>query len=62
VYYRPGLHRAPAFAAGTPRALPVTDRLSERMICLPVYSDFTEGELADLARAVEAALAESTTA
>ena len=45
-YYAPPLHRTPPFAADV--SLPVTDDLSARMICLPVYSDMSDRELDEI--------------
>ncbi len=42
-YYMP-LHRTRMFARFADGELPVTDRLSFGMVCLPVYSDMTEAE------------------
>ncbi|MGE0106118.1 MAG: DegT/DnrJ/EryC1/StrS family aminotransferase [Thiomonas sp.] len=56
-YYRPALHTAPgvdAYAAG--QALPVSEVLARRMVCLPMYSLWREGELAELLAAVSRAL------
>lgn len=42
-YYMP-LHRTRMFASFADRELPVSDRLSSGMVCLPVYSDMTDAE------------------
>ena len=42
-YYAPPLHRTPAHAQAS--ELPVTDGLSARMLCLPIYSDMTDDEV-----------------
>ncbi|MDW5593665.1 DegT/DnrJ/EryC1/StrS family aminotransferase [Conexibacter stalactiti] len=55
-YYAPGLQRTRAFARCADEALPVTDELSERMLCLPVYSRLEPGELELLAGLLTAAL------
>ena len=43
-YYSPALHRTAAFASYARAALPVSEDLSSRMVCLPVYSDMTDAE------------------
>ena len=43
-YYYPALHESPAFAGCERGSLPVTERNAGRMLCLPVYSDMTDGE------------------
>lgn len=55
-YYAPGLHRTAAFRAFAPAALPVTDALAARMLCLPVYSDLVGSELDAIASVVDGAL------
>lgn len=47
-YYSPPLHRYALFGH-TPH-LPVTDDVSSRVLCLPVYSDMTEDEVAEIER------------
>jgi dTDP-4-amino-4,6-dideoxygalactose transaminase len=54
-YYAPPLHRTPPFAAEV--SLPVTDDLSARMICLPVYSDMGERELEEIVEIANGVLA-----
>lgn len=54
-YYMP-LHRTRALAQFADRPLPVTDRLSQAMICLPVYSDMSEQEQQRVLDAVQPAL------
>lgn len=56
-YYTPALHEAPAYRGCADRELPVTSDLAQRIVVVPVYSDFTEDELATLCAAVEQALA-----
>jgi dTDP-4-amino-4,6-dideoxygalactose transaminase len=56
-YYFPGLHRTRAFAACAAGPLPVTDDLASRIVCLPVYSIYDDGELEDLVTTVSAAAA-----
>lgn len=43
-YYYPALHRTTFFRPFTTEALPVTDDLAGRMLCLPVFSDMTDAE------------------
>jgi len=43
-YYAPGLHRTRAFAGCASGPLPATDDLSDRVLCLPVYSTLQPGE------------------
>jgi dTDP-4-amino-4,6-dideoxygalactose transaminase len=52
--YETPLHRQPVFAPWAAGALPVAERVCARHICLPVHSDMTEAEVAQ----VVAALAE----
>jgi dTDP-4-amino-4,6-dideoxygalactose transaminase len=54
-YYSPGLHRTTAFRSAD--ALPVTDELTRRVVCLPVYSDLAGRELDTLSEHVAAAFA-----
>jgi dTDP-4-amino-4,6-dideoxygalactose transaminase len=51
------LHRQPVFAefAGDGPALPVTEDLCARHVCLPVHSDMTDGEVDQVCAAVSAA-------
>lgn len=56
-YYTPPLHRTPPFAADV--ALPVTDDLAARMLCLPVYSDMESHEQEEIIARLNATLAQS---
>jgi dTDP-4-amino-4,6-dideoxygalactose transaminase len=56
VYYSPGLHRTTAYVSCAPDALPVTDELTGRILCLPVHADMAGLALEAVAQAVEAAL------
>ena len=56
-YYSPALHRMRAFARFATQSLPVTDAMSARMVCFPVYSDITATEVQELDRELGAALA-----
>lgn len=55
-YYRPPLHLTAPWGAPVERALPTSEWLASRMLCLPVYSDLRRGELDELAGLVHAAL------
>ncbi len=56
-YYSPPLHRTPPFAANV--SLPITDDLSARMICLPVYSDMTDREQEEIIGIVNGVLTQT---
>ncbi len=43
-YFNPPLHRMCAYAGKTSGALPVSERLSREVLCLPVYSDMEKQE------------------
>ena len=45
-YYAPALHESSAFRSAV--RLPVSERLSRSMVCLPIYGDATENEIAEL--------------
>ncbi len=45
-YYAPALHESSAFRA--PVSLPVSERLSRSMVCLPNYGNATEEEISEL--------------
>jgi hypothetical protein len=45
-YYAPALHESSAF--GSAVRLPVSERLSRSMVCLPDYGKGTEDEIAEL--------------
>lgn len=51
------LHRMTRFMGYSPAALPVTDRLSEQVICLPLYADMTPAEVDDITEVVRGAVA-----
>ncbi len=52
-YYHPPVHRQRAYAASsTSGALPVTDRMAQRVLTLPLYSEMTRGHMHRLADAV----------
>jgi len=54
-YYHPALHLTTAFGRSD---APVTASLSARMVCLPVYDDVRPAELAELATALDGAVAD----
>lgn len=57
IYYPRSLHQQPAYRAhhdGT--ALPVSERLSERILALPIHADLTEAALARVCDALFAAI------
>lgn len=58
-YYAPGLHRTRAFAGCQHGPLPETESLAERTLCLPVYSDLTDGERDELSSLVCDALTDA---
>jgi dTDP-4-amino-4,6-dideoxygalactose transaminase len=61
-YYTPSLHRTRAWRQNAAEPLPVSEELSDRMLCLPVYSDLEPAELDELAGIVCDALAIATEA
>jgi dTDP-4-amino-4,6-dideoxygalactose transaminase len=56
-YYADGLHRTRAFGDCATGGLHTTEALSERILCLPVYSDASEAELDILTGALRSAVA-----
>ncbi|MEK6327710.1 MAG: aminotransferase class I/II-fold pyridoxal phosphate-dependent enzyme [Actinomycetota bacterium] len=48
ILYQPALHRTTAFKQHADRALPVTEDLTGRILCLPVYADLSDREAAML--------------
>ncbi|KQP60673.1 DegT/DnrJ/EryC1/StrS family aminotransferase [Methylobacterium sp. Leaf108] len=46
VHYAPGLHRHPAFAGGAAHPLPITERLSDTLLSLPIQPEVI-GDVAD---------------
>lgn len=54
-YYLP-LHRTRAFGKYASADLPITDRVSHKMLCIPVYSDMTAAEQARVLEVVESLL------
>lgn len=52
LFYRLALHQHPAFREFAGRALPVSERLANEVLSLPIHSDLTEKEVARVAAAV----------
>ena len=52
LFYRLALHQHPAFRAFAGRALPVSERLANEVLSLPIHPDLTEKEVARVAAAV----------
>ena len=44
ILYQPALHRMSAFEQHAGRPLPITDDLTGRILCLPVYADLSAEE------------------
>ncbi len=51
-YFNPPLHRMAVYAATNPARLPVSERLSREVLCLPVYSDMVVEEAARIVEAI----------
>jgi dTDP-4-amino-4,6-dideoxygalactose transaminase len=56
LFYRLALHQHPAFKAYNSRPLPVSERLANSVLSLPVHPDLTDDEVDRVAEAVLAAL------
>jgi dTDP-4-amino-4,6-dideoxygalactose transaminase len=52
-YFHPPLHRHDAYREHRDADLPVTDRVSSQVLCLPIYSEMTDDMLDRLCLAVE---------
>ena len=52
VHYAPGLHRHPAFAGAAAQTLPITDRLADRLLSLPIQPEVAAPHLERIAAAV----------
>ena len=52
LFYRLALHQHPAFKAFAGRALPVSERLADEVLSLPIHADLTEKEVARVAAGV----------
>jgi dTDP-4-amino-4,6-dideoxygalactose transaminase len=51
-YFTPPLHMMAAYRSGNPVHLPVSERLSREVLCLPVYSDMSDDEARSIVRAI----------
>jgi dTDP-4-amino-4,6-dideoxygalactose transaminase len=56
-YYRPSLSRWGGIAVADD--CPVSEDLAERMVCLPIYSDAPQQEIAEIDEIVEAGMADA---
>ncbi len=56
-YYRPSLSRWGGIGAADD--CPVSEDLAERMVCLPIYTDASPQEIAEIDRIVEASMDEA---
>jgi dTDP-4-amino-4,6-dideoxygalactose transaminase len=52
-YFFP-VHRMDAYKKFARRALPATDWLHERLLCIPIYSDLTDLHIDDIAQLIRA--------
>jgi dTDP-4-amino-4,6-dideoxygalactose transaminase len=52
-YFYPPVHRHDAYATHRGGALPTTDRLADRVLCLPFYSRMAEDEIGRLSEVIE---------
>jgi dTDP-4-amino-4,6-dideoxygalactose transaminase len=57
LFYRLALHQHPAFSAYIGRGLPVSERLANEVISLPIHPDLTDDEVERVIAAVRAAVA-----
>jgi dTDP-4-amino-4,6-dideoxygalactose transaminase len=56
LFYRLALHQHPAFKAYAGRALPVSERMANETLSLPVHPDLTDAEVDRIIAAVRAAI------
>ena len=56
LFYRLALHQHPAFRAYVGRALPVSEKLANEVVSLPIHPDLTDAEVDRVIAAVLAAL------
>jgi UDP-2-acetamido-2-deoxy-ribo-hexuluronate aminotransferase len=56
LFYRLALHQHPAFKAYNARRLPVSERLANEVLSLPLHADLTDGEVERVITAVRSAL------
>jgi dTDP-4-amino-4,6-dideoxygalactose transaminase len=52
-YFHPPLHRMACYRDAGAGALPETDRVADRVLCLPIYNDMTDEEINAVAGALE---------
>lgn len=52
-YYFPALHQTPCFSIYSHSPLPVSERIANQMVCLPLYSDMSDGEFEAILAALE---------
>lgn len=57
LFYRLALHQHPAFAQFDGRSLPVSERLANEVLSLPIHPDLTDDEVERVVEAVRAAVA-----
>jgi len=57
LFYRLALHQHPAFASFNTRALPVSERLANEVVSLPMGPDLTDAEVDRVIAAVREAVA-----
>jgi dTDP-4-amino-4,6-dideoxygalactose transaminase len=56
LFYRLALHQHPAFTAYNGRKLPVSERLADEVLSLPLHADLTDGEVERVIAAVRGAV------
>lgn len=52
-YFHPPLHRMACYRDHGPAGLPETERVADRVLCLPIYTDMTDMEIDAVAGALE---------
>jgi len=52
-YFHPPLHRMACYRSAGTGPLPETDRVADRVLCLPIYNDMTDEEINAVAGALE---------
>jgi dTDP-4-amino-4,6-dideoxygalactose transaminase len=59
IYYIPPLHLQPAYRRMglKPGAFPVAEAVAERMLCLPIYPEMTEGQIGEVVSALKECIA-----
>jgi dTDP-4-amino-4,6-dideoxygalactose transaminase len=56
LFYRLALHQHPAFKAYATRPLPVSERLANEVLSLPIHADLTDSEVDRVIAAVKSAV------